>query len=185
MTSDRAPPGRPAGIVSRALASAIDLVVVMIMCGGLLLAVAGIRLVLSPLSFRWPSPGWVLSLLVAVSIATGYLAIAWATTGRTCGAAVLGLRVRSAGGGPLGWARAGLRGALCAVFPIGLVWVVISPRRRSVQDLLVHSAVIYDWRDDAELQKVLGSAKSPVTDGWRELAPGQRSDVADNGRKSR
>jgi hypothetical protein len=53
MTSGRAPPGRPAGIVSRALAAAIDLGVVMVMGGGVLLTVAGVRFFLSPVSFHW------------------------------------------------------------------------------------------------------------------------------------
>jgi uncharacterized RDD family membrane protein YckC len=185
VTSGRAPPGRPAGIVSRALAVAIDLGVVMVMGGGVLLTVAGVRFVLSPVSFRWPAPSWALSLLVGAVLATGYLTVAWATTGRTYGAAVLGLRVRSAGGGPLGWTRAGLRAALCVMFPPGLLWVVVSPRRRSVQDVMLLSVVVYDWRDDAGLQKAPGPAESPVTDGGRGLASGHRSGVADNGRNPR
>jgi hypothetical protein len=51
------------------------------------------------------------------------------------------------------------------------------------------SVVVYDWRDDAGLQKVPGFAESPVTDGGRELARGQRLRVADsvaeNGRNQR
>jgi uncharacterized RDD family membrane protein YckC len=189
MKSGRAPPGRPAGIVSRALAAAIDLGVVMVMGGGVLLTVAGVRFFLSPVSFHWPSPSWALSLLAGAVLATGYLTVAWATTGRTYGAAVLGLRVRSAGGGPLGWMRAGLRAVLYVMFPPGLLWVVVSPRRRSVQDVMLLSVVVYDWRDDAGLQKVPGPAESPFTDGGRELARGQRSrvadSVADNGRNPR
>jgi uncharacterized RDD family membrane protein YckC len=182
VTSGRAPPGRPAGIVSRALAVAIDLCVVMVMGGGVLLTVAGVRFVLSPVSFRWPAPSWALSLLVGAVLATGYLTVAWATTGRTYGAAVLGLRVRSAGGGPLGWTRAGLRAALCVMFPPGLLWVVVSPRRRSVQDVMLLSVVVYDWRDDAGLRRVSGPAESPVADGGAVLARGQSSPMADIGR---
>jgi uncharacterized RDD family membrane protein YckC len=152
-----------------------------------------VRFVLSPVSFHWPAPGWALSLLAGAALATSYLTVAWATTGRTYGAAVLGLRVRSAGGGPLGWTRAGLRGVLYVMVAPGLLWVVVSPRRRSVQDMLLLSVVVYDWRDDAGLLKVPGSAESPVTDGGRELAGGQRSrvtdsvadSVADNGRNPR
>jgi hypothetical protein len=75
------------------------------------------------------------------------------------------------------------------MFPPGLLWVVVSPRRRSVQDVMLLSVVVYDWRDDAGLQKVPGPAESPVTDGGRALARGQRSrvadSVADNGRNPR
>jgi hypothetical protein len=31
------------------------------------------------------------------------------------------------------------------LFPIGFFWCVISPRRHSVQDIAVYSAVTYDW----------------------------------------
>jgi hypothetical protein len=70
---------------------------------------------------------------------------------------------------------------------------MVSPRRRSVQDVMLLSVVVYDWRDDAGLQKVPGLAESPVTDGGRELASGQCSrvadgvtdSVADNGRNPR
>ena len=38
---------------------------------------------------------------------------------------------------------------LCALFPIGLVWCV-GPARRSLQDLLLRTVVIYDWLPEAE-----------------------------------
>lgn len=31
----------------------------------------------------------------------------------------------------------------CVVFPIGLAWVALSPRRRSLQDLVVWTRVVY------------------------------------------
>jgi hypothetical protein len=34
---------------------------------------------------------------------------------------------------------------LCVMFPLGLLWAVFSRRRRSLQDILVRSAVVYDW----------------------------------------
>lgn len=138
-----------AGIVTRALAAAIDVVVVLAMMGATLLTVAGLRFVVAPVSFRWPSPSWLLSLVVGALLATIYLTAAWAATGRSCGAAVLGLRVRSIGGDPLGWIRAALRAALCVAFPPGLFWCVLSRRRRSIQDILLGSTVVYDWGDDA------------------------------------
>jgi hypothetical protein len=30
-------------------------------------------------------------------------------------------------------------------FPVGLFWIVVSRDNRSVQDLLLRSAVVYDW----------------------------------------
>jgi uncharacterized RDD family membrane protein YckC len=146
----RSRPGGAAGIVSRSLAAAIDFGAVLVMMGGALVVTAGVKFLWSPASFSWPSPSWAVSLLVGELLAIAYLSIGWATAGRTFGGAVLGLRVVSAGGDPLGWARAGLRAVLCVMFPPGLFWVVFSRRRRSVQDLLVVSAVVYDWAGSAE-----------------------------------
>lgn len=57
------------------------------------------------------------------------------------------------GVGRWAWTRAGLRAVLCVMFPSGLLWVVVSPRRRPVQVVMLLSIVVYDWRDDAGLQK--------------------------------
>jgi uncharacterized RDD family membrane protein YckC len=163
-------PDRTAGIVTRALAAVVDAAVVLVMMGIALLCVAGVRFLVSPVSFRWPSPSWPLSLAVGAALATAYLTAAWATSGRSCGAAVAGVRVRSVGGGPLGWVRAGLRASLCVAFPPGLLWCVLSRRRRSVQDLVLGSVVVYDWDDDAGIRPGAdaagGSAAHPPRVTW-------------------
>jgi uncharacterized RDD family membrane protein YckC len=151
-----------AGIVTRTLAAVVDLLVVLVLMGLALLTVAGVRFLVGPISFRWPSPTWPQSVAVGGLLAASYLTAAWATAGRSCGAALLGLRVRSVGGAHLGWFRAGLRSALCLAFPLGLLWAVFDGRRRSLQDLVVGSVVVYD--------------DSPAGDGPRPGAPGQGRD---------
>ena len=37
-----------------------------------------------------------------------------------------------------------LRAAACVLFPIGLLWVAVDRRRRSVQDIALGSRVLYD-----------------------------------------
>jgi hypothetical protein len=32
------------------------------------------------------------------------------------------------------------------VFPIGLLWCAVSTSRRSLQDIVVRTSVIYDWQ---------------------------------------
>jgi uncharacterized RDD family membrane protein YckC len=137
--------GQRAGVVSRFLADAIDLLVVIVAVVGVYFTVSGVRFFLHPHRFSWPEVstmrlgtlGWIL--LIA------YLTIGWANTGRTWGKSVLGLRVVSShdAGVPL-W-RAFVRAALCALFPIGLFWSAVSSRNESVQDLLVRTTVVYDW----------------------------------------
>jgi hypothetical protein len=47
-------------------------------------------------------------------------------------------------GGRLGWGRCATRAVLCTLFPIGLVWVLVSRENRSVQDVLLRTSVVYD-----------------------------------------
>jgi uncharacterized RDD family membrane protein YckC len=142
-----------AGIVTRAVAAVIDLLVVMAMLGGLLLVVAGLRFAWSPVSFHWPAPSWAQSLAIGALFAAAYLTVAWSTSGRTVGAGILGLRVLSARGTRLGWSRATVRAVFCVVFPIGLLWAAPSRHRRSVQDAVLRTVVVYDWSDDAGMHR--------------------------------
>lgn len=135
---------RAAGIVTRTLAAAVDCGVVLAMMGGALLLTAALRFFISPVSFRWPSPSWEVSLAVGALLAIAYLTVGWATSGRSFGGAVLGLRVRGMGGRPLGWLRSVLRAALYVLFPAGLLWCIVSRRRLSLQDLVMRSVVVYD-----------------------------------------
>ena len=111
-----------------------------------------------------------LSVVIGVLVAVGYLTVGWAMVVRTGGTAVLGLRVLSTGRSRLGWARAFLRAVLCVIFPLGVLWSAVSRERRSLQDLLVRSVVVYDWHhtpaDGTRFGAAVGTAR------WRpSLAP--------------
>jgi len=137
---------RPAGIVTRILAALIDGVVVAALTGAVFGAVVAGMFVVNPVSFRWPHGLLAEASLVTVGVAIGYLTVGWATAGRTVGGAVLGVRVVANGGGRIGWTRSACRALLCVLVPLGLLWVAVSARRRSVQDLVVRSTVLYDAR---------------------------------------
>jgi uncharacterized RDD family membrane protein YckC len=70
--------------------------------------------------------------------------VAWATTGRTYGARLLGLRVLSRTGVLLGWTRSFLRAVTSVLWPVGLLWSGISTTRSSLQDLVFRTVVVYD-----------------------------------------
>jgi uncharacterized RDD family membrane protein YckC len=137
--------GQRAGIFSRFLADAIDLLAIVAAVIGVYFAISGARFLLHPRQFTWPEVsalhlgtlGWIL--LIA------YLTIGWANTGRTWGKSVLGLRVVSSRDAGLPLWQAFVRASLCALFPIGLFWSAVSSRNESVQDLLVRTTVVYDW----------------------------------------
>jgi uncharacterized RDD family membrane protein YckC len=153
----------PAGVVTRTLAAAVDAAVVAAAVVLIYFAAVGVRFAWSPLTFRWPAPSAPVSGAVFVAVAMVYLTVAWARTGRTRGGSLLGLRVVSTQLGPLGWWRAAVRAAAYIVFPLGLLWSAISPTRRSVQDVLVRSLVVYDWRRDGGAR--LGGSAQPSTSG--------------------
>ncbi|QJY49196.1 RDD family protein [Pseudonocardia broussonetiae] len=145
MSAAAPPDGSAAGAVTRLLAAVLDLLAVLLLLTAAFLGVAAAGFLVAPLSFRWPTPPPELSILLGALLAVGYLTVGWATTGRTGGAAVLGLRVLSSSRGQLGWGRALVRAVLCVVFPLGLLWSAVSRERRSLQDAVVRSAVVYDW----------------------------------------
>jgi uncharacterized RDD family membrane protein YckC len=138
--------GQRAGIVSRFLADAIDFIVVIAAVIGVYLGFSAFRFLLEPRRFSWPEPsslylgalGWILLIV--------YLTVAWANTGRTFGKRVLGLRVVTRDDDRLPLWQSFVRASLCALFPIGLFWSAVSSTNASVQDLIVRTHVVYDWR---------------------------------------
>jgi uncharacterized RDD family membrane protein YckC len=84
-------------------------------------------------------------------ITTLYWTVSWASSGRSFGAWVLGVRVVNPRGGRLRLPYALLRAAFCVAFPFGLLWAVVSKRNRSVQDVVLRTIVIYDWSPRAPL----------------------------------
>lgn len=141
----RAHQGRPAGLVSRALACAVDCVVLAPVSGVVYLGWTAVRYSLDPVRFTFPAPARLAVLIAVLTLAVGYLAVTWVVTGRTCGDQVLGLRVVDRRGRPPRPVRACVRALGCVLLPIGLLWVLVGERRRSLQDVLLGTAVIYDW----------------------------------------
>lgn len=152
--------GAPAGIVTRVVADTIDGAVVLVVLGAGYLGWAAAVFLLDPRSFRFPQPGLLFSLTAGMAVGTTYLWFAWWLAGRSYGGHVMGLRVRGRRGRRLGPLRSLARAAFCVFFPLGLFWCVVSPSRRSVQDVVLWTTVVYDWmpRGAAEVD-----AAAPVT----------------------
>jgi uncharacterized RDD family membrane protein YckC len=133
-----------AGVVTRGLAAGVDVAAVVLLTVALDLAAAGVRFVWSPADFRWPRPATATMVVILLAVAVLYLTIGWATTGRTYGERLLGLRVLSGRGRLLGWTRSMLRALVCVLCPVGLLWSGVSRTRSSLQDILFGSVVVYD-----------------------------------------
>jgi len=140
----RARQGRRAGIVSRLLADALDLLTVVLVALVVLVVAAGIRGLFSG-SFEIPTPPEPAREILAGLLLLGYLAYGWGLNGRTLGKLVLGLRAVEADGGDLSPGRGLARAALCLAFAPGLLWAIVSRRNASLQDLALGTAVIHDW----------------------------------------
>jgi uncharacterized RDD family membrane protein YckC len=155
------PPGRPsdrtipeearafqgdrAGIVTRTVANIIDSLVAATVVFSGYLGWAALQFLLSPTTFSFPSIRWGVAVVVT-GIVLGFIFwVAWATTGRTFGGHLMGLRVVNFRGRKLHWTGALIRAGFCVIFPIGLFWAVISSQNRSVQDTVLRTSVIYDW----------------------------------------
>lgn len=145
------PEHRPAGIVTRGLAALIDIGVVLFLMGVIYMGLTFTRLLFSPQAFQFPQAQFLLSATTFVALSVLYLTVCWSTSGRTVGAVAMGLRLVSRNGRLVRFPRCAARAVLCVLFGFGLFWVAVDPRRRSLQDILLRTSVVYDWRPDPHL----------------------------------
>jgi uncharacterized RDD family membrane protein YckC len=142
--------------VSRFVADAIDLLLVLVAIGVVYLGVAATSFIIAPRRFTWPSPGALPVGILGWGLLIVYLTVAWSGTGRSIGKQVMGLRVERRDSGGLRLGHAFVRALLCAAFPIGLFWSLFSRDSASIQDLVVRTKVVYDWRPRVPARAVDG-----------------------------
>jgi uncharacterized RDD family membrane protein YckC len=161
----RAFQGDRAGIVTRTVANLVDsLVAATIVLSGYL-GWAAVLFLLSPTTFSFPSVRWSVALIATGAVLGFIFWVSWATTGRTFGGHLMGLRVVNFRGGKLLWSGALLRAGFCVLFPIGLFWAVVSSQNRSVQDTVMRTSVIYDWaRGPMIARRERAAADGPAAD---------------------
>lgn len=142
-----AAPSQPfAGLVTRAVALAID--------GGvalLLFAVGGIAVSLVMAALNVADFGTTASLLGAGTVWFGFLSayfvLCWATSGQTLGMRMMGLRLVGHDGTPPNLCRAIIRyvgrALSIALLFTGYLLVLVHPRRRTLHDILAGTFVVY------------------------------------------
>ncbi len=147
-TARRRPSGEYAGPASRLVAYGVDLVVSAIL---LVVMVAGF------LAFFDIVTGAEIELQVATEIgapATAiwlflYFFVSWATTGKTPGMSLFGVRVVQRDGNVLGVGRAAVRTLALPlsflVFGLGLIGIAIGKEHRALHDVIAGTTVVYDW----------------------------------------
>jgi uncharacterized RDD family membrane protein YckC len=137
--------GRPAGVVTRVAAAAIDAGVVAAVLLVSYCGLAAVVFLLDPRHFTFPDSSLLRSLTTAFFVLVVYLTVAWWLSGRTYGCLVLGLRVLNHNGRAPRLPGALLRAVFCGLVPIGLLWCAVSREKRSLQDVFLRTRVVYDW----------------------------------------
>jgi uncharacterized RDD family membrane protein YckC len=148
----RAYQGERAGFVSRLVSAGIDVTLVFLVVLGTVAVVWMMSFLVNPTSTSIPAfkggqriPGIVAFVLYGYFLNWAYWTVCWATSGRTIGNLVMGLRVVNIRGDHQRWSGAAVRSLFCTTFPVGLLWVIVSGANRSVQDVVLRTSVIYDW----------------------------------------
>lgn len=140
----RAFQGERAGFPTRLTACIIDLALVAAVMFGIWLAISLLQLIFTP-GVDVDPPTVAQLVIWGYFLALVYWTGAWATTGRSLGAWVMGVRVVNRKGNKLSWPLSLARAAFCVSFPFGLLWAIFSKRNRSLQDIALRTIVIYDW----------------------------------------
>jgi uncharacterized RDD family membrane protein YckC len=156
--------GHFAGAVSRFAAFVIDVGVI---TGVFMLAVAAVSFaarVLTGHSVSW-NRNDILVTIAYVAWAFLYFAYSWATSGKTLGMALLGVRVVAADGADASAHHAVIR---TLTFPLsflflglGFTGIVLQRDRRALHDLIAGTAVVYDWDARAARLRFLARDKPP------------------------
>jgi uncharacterized RDD family membrane protein YckC len=148
--------GERAGFATRFLASCIDIAVIAVVMFSIWLGIEILQLIFTP-GVEVDSPRAATLVVWGYLLMTLYWTVSWATTGRSIGARLMGVRVVNRKGERVRWLVALARAAFSVGFPIGLGWALVSRRNRSVQDVVLRTIVIYDWSLRAPL--VIGSGR--------------------------
>jgi uncharacterized RDD family membrane protein YckC len=158
----RALQGHRAGFASRVVADLVDFGVAWLLGLSALVAAGVVGYLLTGPPLRLPVlPNW-LDASAGAAIAVGYLTLSWSATGRSVGKQIAGLRVVDRAGRRLSLWRAFSRAVLYVLFPAGLLWILASRRNASLQDLVVGTAVVYDWAyHPADEARPTGDGHSP------------------------
>jgi len=158
--------GRRAGFPSRVLADFID---VAIAFGIFVLIYSGLSILWDffqsdTIQIKVQSPGinaTGMGLTVLI-----YLTLGWASTGRTIGKQIMGLRAVRRDGSSLHTGRALGRAALCVVFYPFVMWTVLFSRRNAgIHDMICKTVVVYDWIPESRRPRVMPPATGPRGSG--------------------
>jgi uncharacterized RDD family membrane protein YckC len=133
--------------------AAVDFVVVTVLLFGVFVSIGVAKYLLGSNSIDLPKTGVLQTGTGWPAVEFLYLWIAWSLTGRSFGKQLFGLRAIQGDGARLGWLRSGARALWCTVFGIpSLLWAGVSSRNAAVHDIVLRTAVVYDWSHGSEAE---------------------------------
>jgi uncharacterized RDD family membrane protein YckC len=136
-----------AGFVSQVLGAALDAGTIFVLDFALLAVFGFLRFLVTDTSYEYPQPGPALNFVIVFVTGVALLWSAWSGSGRAPGMAILGLRVVGRDGQRLSSRRAFWRAVLAVLtLGVGVLWVLVSKKNKSIYDLICGSAVVYEWR---------------------------------------
>jgi uncharacterized RDD family membrane protein YckC len=139
--------GQRAGFVSQAIGAVLDAATIFALDFTLLAVFGFLRFLLTDEAYEFPQPGPALNFVILFVVGVALLWSAWSGSGRAPGMAILGLRVVGRDGRRLSSGRAFWRAVLGVVtLGLGVLWVLVSKRNKSIYDIVCGSAVVYEWR---------------------------------------
>jgi uncharacterized RDD family membrane protein YckC len=143
----RAAQGQRAGFVSQGAAALLDAAWIIVVDFAVLAAIGFVRFLVTDKKYRLPQPGPGWNALLVVGIGVLLLWSAWSGSGRAPGMGLIGLRVVARDGAQLSSRRAFWRAVLGVLtLGLGILWVLVSRKNKSLYDIVCRSAVVYEWR---------------------------------------
>jgi uncharacterized RDD family membrane protein YckC len=138
--------GVRAGFVSQAVGAVLDAATIFALDFAVLAVFGFVRFLFTDTSYEMPQPGPAGNATLVLVIGVTFLWSAWSGSGRAPGMALLGLRVVSREGRRLSSHRAFWRAFLgVSTLGVGVLWVLVSKKNKSIYDIICGSAVIYEW----------------------------------------
>ena len=135
-------PRRYAGLVSRAIAYLIDILIIAVVFSVGAVVIGLITSVVSARAYELVRAVASAYLLVLPAVLALYCALFWSLAGRTPGMALVGVRVVTVGGRPVSWPAALIRAVLLAYLPVLALWAVLDRRHQGLHDKICRTAVI-------------------------------------------
>jgi uncharacterized RDD family membrane protein YckC len=136
--------GLSAGFTSRAIAVFIDIALVAVLVLGAWGGWEALRYILG-VFYDLPEAAGIPLLIIGYVTMWLYWTWSWSIGGRSLGNILMGLRVQTRHGNNLGLKLAALRSLFSVLFPVGLLWSLISRKNKSLQDIVLGTEVVFDW----------------------------------------